>query len=149
VAQTPQVSFGGPYRAADLPGLYGDVHFCWAIDYMEAGQNSDWLLPNRIYESGRFGVVPIALSGVETGRWLAAHGLGVRLGDPGELEAFLDGLTPHAYRTLRAAAEAAPRGAFTATVSDCRQLVEGLKSPYRPVGSRSAGSLAPDAGMAA
>ena len=42
----------------------GDVHFTWAIDFYEAGANSDWLLPNRLYEGGAHGAVPIALAGV-------------------------------------------------------------------------------------
>src|SRR5205085_9534876 len=62
IAGLPNMLFGGAYGPADLPRLYGDVHFSWAVDFMEAGQNSDWLLPNRIYESGRYGAVPIALA---------------------------------------------------------------------------------------
>ena len=81
VAATPGLSFGGPYdRARDLPALYGDVHFAWAIDFFEAGSNSDWLLPNRLYEAGLFGAVPIACRDVATGAWLAERGLGVLLG---------------------------------------------------------------------
>lgn len=135
VARTPGVSFGGAYTAADLPRLYGDVHFSWAIDYMEEGLNSSWLLPNRIYESGRYGAVPIALSGVQTGRWLAERGFGVRLESPAELEEFLERLDEAAYAALRAELEAVPEAAFTADLPSCRSLVEGLKNPGRTVGS--------------
>jgi succinoglycan biosynthesis protein ExoL len=126
VAVAPNVSFGGAYTAADLARLYGDVHFSWAIDYMEEGQNSSWLLPNRIYESGRYGATPIALAGVQTGRYLAEHGFGVRLGDPGELEAFLEALTPDAYAVLRQQLDAVPTSAFVADEGDCARLVEAL-----------------------
>src|SRR5262249_5337404 len=78
IARSPHVHFAGPYHSpADLPAIYGDVHFSWAIDYYEVGQNSTWLLPNRIYEGGLYGTVPIALAGIETGRWLAKRGAGV------------------------------------------------------------------------
>lgn len=126
VAAAPGVEFLGAYAAEDLPRLYGDVHFSWAIDYMEEGLNSAWLLPNRIYESGRHGAVPIALSEVQTGRWLAERGFGVRLSDPAELEGFLERLTPDAYARLCAELDAAPAQAFVADEEDCRRLVDAL-----------------------
>ena len=126
VAAAPGVTFEGAYTAADLPRIYGDVHFSWAIDYMEEGLNSAWLLPNRIYESGRYGATPIALSGVETGRWLAARGFGLRIADPSELEAALERLTPEAYGRLRAQLEAVPVDAFRADAADCRRLVDAI-----------------------
>jgi hypothetical protein len=126
VAAAPNVAFLGPYTAADLPKIYGDVHFSWAFDYMEEGLNSAWLLPNRIYESGRYGATPIALAGVQTGRYLAEHGFGVRLSDPAELEAFLDGLTPAAYGALRAQLDAVPVTAFSADEADCERLVAAI-----------------------
>lgn len=127
VAATPNLRFGGAYTAADLPALYGEAHFAWAIDFMEAGQNSSWLLPNRIYEAGRHGAVPIALQDVQTGRWLEAQDFGVRLADTQDLEAFLEVLTPAAYAALRAQQAAVPLEAFRADESDCRRLVEGLR----------------------
>lgn len=112
VARSPGMRFGGAYdRRHDLPAMYGGVHFCWAIDYFEAGANSDWLLPNRLYEGTLHGAVPIALAAVETGRWLAACQAGIRLGDEPETElrslfANLDGAR---YATLAAAIDAIPR----------------------------------------
>jgi len=135
VAAVPNARFGGAYTAADLPELYGDVHFCWAIDFMEEGLNSSWLLPNRLYESARYGCVPVALEGVQTGRYLADRGFGVRLGRPEDLEGFLEALTPERYAALRADLAAQPVAAFVADESDCRRLVEGLKKPHPVVGS--------------
>ena len=130
-SQTPNLMFGGAYVADDLPRLYGEADFCWAIDYMEEGQNSAWLLPNRVYESSRFGATPIALEGVETGRFLKARGFGVRLEDALDVETFLDRLTPEAYGALRARLEAAPSHDFYADRSDCLALVEILSAPQR------------------
>jgi succinoglycan biosynthesis protein ExoL len=82
VAATPGLSFLGEYdRHTELAALYGDVHFAWAADFYEAGRNSDWLLPNRLYEGTLCGAVPLVLDSVETGRWLAIRQCGVRLED--------------------------------------------------------------------
>ncbi|HVI52539.1 MAG TPA: glycosyl transferase family 1 [Candidatus Sulfotelmatobacter sp.] len=98
----PNLRYHGPYRYPDdLPRIYGGVHFVWAIDFYEAGFNSAWLLPNRLYEGGLHGVVPIALDGTETARWLDDHGVGLKL--PSAIEDHAAGLfssmTPAAYRT--------------------------------------------------
>ena len=47
VAAHPHMTFTAPHRQ-DLPRIYAEAHFVWAIDYFEAGGNSDWLLPNRL-----------------------------------------------------------------------------------------------------
>jgi succinoglycan biosynthesis protein ExoL len=54
VANVP-ASASAALHACGPARLYGDVHFAWAIDWFEAGANSAWLLPNRIYEGGRHG----------------------------------------------------------------------------------------------
>lgn len=128
----PNLRYGGVYTAADLPRLYGDTHFCWAIDFMEEGLNSSWLLPNRVYEASRFGAVPVALADVQTGRFLAQHGIGVRLARPQDLEGFLERLTPRRYQELRGEVEAAPRGSFAADGDDCRRLACELQSQLSP-----------------
>jgi len=132
VVGAPGVSFSGPYTAADLPELYGNVHFVWAIDFMEAGLNSDWLLPNRLYEGPRHGAVPIALSGVETGRHLAQHGFGLPIADLDDLEGVLEAMTPAAYAALRGQVEAQPDRAFAIGRSACRDLVRKLAGGLIP-----------------
>ena len=127
VAATPNVRFGGPYAAEDLPGLYAQAHFAWAIDYMEEGQNSAWLLPNRVYEASRYGAAPIALGGVQTGRFLAELGVGLRLSSPAKLESVLECLTAADYQQLRRGLACAPASAFVAGEADCRALVEAIR----------------------
>lgn len=125
----PGIDYAGPYTAADLPRLYGQCHFAWSIDYFEEGLNSTWLLPNRIYEAAAQGAVPIALDSVETGRWLARHGAGLRiaddLDDPG-LGALLKGIDGRRYAELRGAVAAIPDAALFATGEDCRTLVNRI-----------------------
>src|SRR3546814_1169595 len=56
IAGHPNMIYGGEYRNPDdLPEIYGRVHLTWAFDFLDEGSNSDWLLPNRLYEGGYFG----------------------------------------------------------------------------------------------
>ncbi|MDB5418772.1 MAG: succinoglycan biosynthesis protein [Phenylobacterium sp.] len=126
VAALPNLTFGGGYRPQDLPRLYGEVHFAWAIDFMEEGLNSAWLLPNRLYEASRHGALPIALGGVETGRYLRDLGIGVRLDRAEDLQAALEALTPRAFAALRNDLDAVPLRTFVADAADCRDLVDSL-----------------------
>jgi succinoglycan biosynthesis protein ExoL len=129
VAATPGLSFDGPYnRSHDLPELYTTPHFFWAIDFYEAGGNSDWLLPNRLYEGGLFGAVPLALRRVETGSWLAAHGAGVLLDEELEvsLRQFFAGLDSDGFAAARQAMEMIPVSAFLHDRADCASLATRL-----------------------
>jgi succinoglycan biosynthesis protein ExoL len=138
IAGTPAASFGGAYKPADLGMLYADVHFNWAIDFFEEGTNSRWLLPNRIYEGGAYGAVPIAIEGTETANWMRAHGIGVVLSALEDLEPFLLTLTPQHYAQLRFASNSAPRETFIADDRDCRRLLQTLRRaegrPARAIG---------------
>ena len=82
VAATPGMTFRGRYEPEQLAGIYAASHFAWAIDFYEAGGNSDWLLPNRLYESLAFGAVPIAMAGNETSLWLSGRRVGKVLDAP-------------------------------------------------------------------
>ena len=127
IAQTPSLPFGGAYRPAELGVLYGAVHFNWAIDFFEEGANSCWLLPNRIYEGGAYGAIPIAIEGTETARWLQRHGIGVVLPSLDAFEIFLLQLGPERYAQLKAACAAVPQSAFMADDSDSGRLLEALR----------------------
>jgi hypothetical protein len=138
IAETPGLSFGGTYRASDLGALYGGVHFNWAIDFFEEGANSRWLLPNRIYEGGAYGAVPIAMDGTETTNWIRRHGIGVVLHSLDGFEKFLLQLSPERYAQLKAASSAVPRSAFIADDRDSVRLLEALhRAQTRHVHARS------------
>ena len=67
VHAAPGITYTGPYdRARDLRRLYEEVDFAWAVDYYEAGGNSEWLLPNRLYEGGYFRTAMIASAKSQT-----------------------------------------------------------------------------------
>lgn len=66
----------------DLADVYGAVDLVWGGDFSEAGGNSDWLLPNRLYEAGYFGTPVIAPAGTELARWLTESGAGFVIDKP-------------------------------------------------------------------
>jgi succinoglycan biosynthesis protein ExoL len=105
------------------------VHFAWGIDYFQQGGNSEWLLPNRVYECGRHGGVPIALRSTQTGSWLDNRHLGLVVQDPvQDLERFLRRLDADAYARLEARSRQAPRDWFAASEDDCHDLLHALAS---------------------
>ena len=128
IARCPGMEYAGPYRAQDLPRLYGQVHFAWCIDFFEEGLNSRWLLPNRLYESLAHGVVPIALEAVETGRWLEQARVGLRLNRGEDIVPALRQLTQEDYAALRDAARTIPRERIAFSEADHRQLVRQLET---------------------
>lgn len=131
VDANPHLTFKGPYRnPEDIEMIYGGVHFSWVIDFFEEGQNSKWLLPNRLYEGCRFGAVPIALEGTETGRFLAERGIGIILPEasPEALERALGHIDATHLTILRAAVSALGRKAWACDHHDCKELVARLET---------------------
>ena len=129
IAGAPHIRFEGPYRnPQDLPAIYGEVHFNWAIDYYEDGLNSSWLLPNRIYEGSAYGAVPIALARVETASWLARQGIGVVLDEPLDerLAGFFASLDEGVFSRLAGEVASLPRARLVDERSDCRELVKAI-----------------------
>jgi succinoglycan biosynthesis protein ExoL len=115
VAGRANVRFAGRYRwPEDLSAIYRGVDLVWAGDFHDAGANSKWLLPNRLYEGGYYGAPPFAPADSETGRWIAAQGFCFTLAEPLEesLPAFIEGLTLGALGEARARLLAAPESLF-------------------------------------
>ncbi|WP_287283110.1 glycosyl transferase family 1 [Mesorhizobium sp.] len=145
VESEPWLAFGGPYRnPEDMATIYREVHFSWAIDFFEQGLNSEWLLPNRLYEGCRFGAVPISMGHTETGRFLDQQGIGVLLpqATPEALEAALGELEEHRFGKLRARVLARNPRTWSHDRSDCRALVEKLRGLTAVPGSYAAKALA-------
>jgi succinoglycan biosynthesis protein ExoL len=141
IRDSPGIYYHGAYKSPeDLPKIYGEVHFAWAVDFCQEGANSDWLLPNRLYEGGLHGAVPIALRGVETGRWLERRGVGLLIDASLEESVFelLSTMTPQAYRDAAAQLRALDRGAFQWTDAECSDLVRQLAAAGRSAAPASA-----------
>lgn len=129
VEAAPHLEFQGAYEADDLPALYGSVDFAWAIDFFEAGLNSQWLLPNRLYEGCAHGAVPIAVEGTETARALRERGIGIVLRD-GTHQALMDSfgsLTRADHAHLSDRLRGIDRSAWVAGRNECENLVERLQ----------------------
>jgi succinoglycan biosynthesis protein ExoL len=132
IRDVPGIKFLGPYRnPQDLQAIYRNVHFNWAIDMFEEGLNSSWLLPNRVYEGGLYGAVPMTLASPETGRFLKQLGVGVMLDHPlgSSLTSFFATLTADKYRDLENAVFSLPRANWVCNRSECKELINWLASP--------------------
>lgn len=123
------VTYHGRYRSPeDLSRIYSDLHVVWAGDFMEAGFNSSWLLPNRLYEGGYFGVPSIAPSGTQTAEWIEARGAGFTVGE--DLARNLPELVrtllaqPDDIRTRRERLLALPHDTFVARRGELAGLIE-------------------------
>jgi succinoglycan biosynthesis protein ExoL len=104
----------GPYRSPeDLEQLYRSVHLTWCIDLSDS-KNGAWLVPNRLYEGGLFGIPAIAASETETGRIVKEEKLGVCLDAPisNTLVDFIKNLTDISYDVLVSRVENVPVSRF-------------------------------------
>lgn len=129
VADEPFMQFHGAYaNPEDLQKIYDEVHFSWAIDFYEAGQNSNWLLPNRLYEGCRYGSVPIAMQGTETSLFLQERGIGFSLGEPTveALATLFDAMDTDRYERACENITAQERATWVFDQNDCRTLMERL-----------------------
>lgn len=124
----PNFQYLGPYQSPrDLPDIYGQIHFSWAIDFLDANSNSDWLLPNRVYEGGLFDAISIAREGTATGDMVVREGLGVTLREPIDesLSDWLQAMNPTRFAGLLESAHRAPRTLFI-DESDTAALLEAV-----------------------
>lgn len=129
VEANPWMEFPGPYRyPQDLPQIYGEVDVAWLIDRFDAGANSDWLLPNRLYESCAHGAIPLALQGTETGNQLTRRALGLVVPDlrPDAVALVLASLDDAALGALRAGVAATDPADWRTTRQECARLVDQL-----------------------
>jgi succinoglycan biosynthesis protein ExoL len=132
IAGRDNVTYHGPYAYPNgLAEAYRGCDLVWAQDLWQPGGNSDWLLPNRIYEASWFGCPSIAVSGSETGRRIAADGLGFVIAEPTPeaLVALLRGLDPRAIRARAATLLARDDRDFCLTTAE----VAAALAPALPV----------------
>ena len=129
MSAAPHLSYGGPFRYPDdLAPLYSGVHFTWAIDFFEEGLNSNWLLPNRLYEGCLNGAIPIALAGTETAAFIERLGIGIVVPDISQptLVALFEGMSAGRLRDLATAVAAQAPATFRCDRQDCVDLVGRL-----------------------
>ncbi|MDO5528821.1 MAG: glycosyltransferase [Paracoccus sp. (in: a-proteobacteria)] len=126
IAAHPFAEWAGPYSyPSGLPAAYAPCDLVWAQDMWQAGANSEWLLPNRIYEASWCGCPQIALGRTETGRRIAQDGLGWVLDapTPGALETLLRGLSRSQIAARADALLARPAADFVQSPDDLRVML--------------------------
>ena len=128
IAPFDNISFHGRYRAPDdLETIYSGIDAVWAGDWYEAGANSLWLLPNRIYEGGYFATPALAPAGTETGAWIERMEAGFTLDEPvdqslvGKIGDLLDNRA--ALRAVQERLIAQERSVFVETPETVQALV--------------------------
>lgn len=142
IAGLENIRFHGRYRAPeDLAGIYTGLDLVWAGDFMEAGYNSLWLLPNRLYEGGYYAVPAIAPAGTQTAQWINCHDAGFTLAEdlrstlPDFLQTLVsnrDMLTAKRLRLLDLPESAfvAPRGELASLILEALSS-NGARPPVR------------------
>lgn len=131
VARRVNVSYEGPYSyPSELSTIYGACDLVWAQDLWQRGTNSDWLLPNRIYEASWCGCPSIAVSDTETGRRIEADGLGYTITSPDAsvLAELLQSLSQEEISAKSAAVLALPDSRFLQSPDEIPKMIETLRS---------------------
>lgn len=132
VAACPNITVHGPYTYPDdLPALYSRFDVVWSQDLWQRGENSDWLLPNRIYEASWAGCPSIAVTGTETGRRVVEDGLGWAIGtaDAAALQTLLESLSPSEITARGQALLDRPATDFIQSPDDLSTALDPLLSP--------------------
>ena len=151
IKDIPNVEFHGRYKAPeDLSRIYGELDVVWAGDFMEAGYNSVWLLPNRLYEGGYYAVPAIAPEGTQTAKWINQRGAGFTIAEdlactlPGLVRSLMNDRGAIAVKRshlldLPESTFVAPRGELAALISDTlRNNEPSAPLQKNPVSTRDA-----------
>ncbi|WP_405402121.1 glycosyl transferase [Paracoccus sp. Ld10] len=129
VDANPDLSFMGAYDwPDDLPDIYAQLDVAWLIDRYQAGQNSDWLLPNRLYEGCLNGAVPVVLDGTEVAHRVQAWGCGVTVAAPdaASVTAALSSIDPAGLAARRTTVANLPRAVLEMGEAECHDLTAAI-----------------------
>jgi len=125
------VDFGGEYRTPDdLEEIYGPAHFNWCADYFDPEGNSPLLLPNRVYQGGALGVVPLTIEGQESANYVGEHKLGHVLPEASAdaLVEFLEAANWDEYLKARQRNYDARDTLFLEDANDLKKLLEAIEA---------------------
>ncbi len=125
------VEFGGEYRTPDhIEEIYGPAHFNWCVDYFDPNGNSPLLLPNRIYQGGALGVVPLTIKGQESANYVRDHNLGHVLPEASAdaVVEFLENANWEDYLSARERNYAAREHLFLEDATDLHKLLDAIEA---------------------
>ncbi|MBW4329898.1 hypothetical protein KY084_03290 [Stakelama sp. CBK3Z-3] len=93
----PNIAYTGEYWfPTGLYDVYRTIDLNWDFDLSKHGASGGWLLPNRLYEGGYFGVPHLAETGSETGDYVERLGIGWTVpADASAIIRFLGGVRDH------------------------------------------------------
>lgn len=126
------LTFLGEYQYPDdLNELYNSVNFTWGIDFFEEDGNSEWLLPNRIYEGGAFNTIPLYISSTEIAKKLESLDVGVGFNRHhvlSEMNMFFKQLDRAEYSKIKTLSDNIPAAIWMSDKSQCVKLVSMLEN---------------------
>ena len=132
IAACENILFAGPYDwPQGLADAYRGIDLVWAQELSRKGRNSDWLIPNRVYEASYFGVPSLSVGDTETSRIVRERGIGYVLPDdsPVALIEFLENLKLSELDELKRKLLAMPATDFVAGPADTAALLEAIEMP--------------------
>ncbi len=127
----PNMVYDGEFSSPrDLGEIYGAVDMAWGFDFSSAGANSAWLLPNRLYDSGYYGVPLLVASGTQTARKVGELDMGWTFDEPVAegLERFLREVTPEEIALKKGHVASLPRDLFCEE-DDTGQMLRAVLGP--------------------
>jgi succinoglycan biosynthesis protein ExoL len=135
IAPFPNIVYFGQYRYPEgLADAYSGVHFVWAQELSWSGHNSDWLIPNRVYEGSYFGALSLAVEGSETAQLVAERKLGYVLPDsrPETLIQFIRDVSYSDVASKRRALLTRSPSEFVAGIDEIDELLDTVVSAAHP-----------------
>ncbi|MEO1573817.1 MAG: glycosyl transferase, partial [Pseudomonadota bacterium] len=131
IAAHANIEFTGRYDwPVGLGEVYRAVDIVWAQELAWRGGNSDWLIPNRIYEASYFGVPSLAVRGTQTAQTIDERALGYVLTDAGvdTAAAFFETLSQETLASDRARLLERPDADFVLGDDDTTALLAAVRA---------------------
>lgn len=129
IGRFDNIEFSGPYDwPHGLADVYHDIDLVWAQELSWRGGNSDWLIPNRVYEASYFGVPSVAVAGTQTGAIVQERALGYTLdaGDVAHAVEFFESLDRDELMAHAGDLQARPAADFVLLPGDTQSLVDAM-----------------------
>ncbi len=129
IAELPNIQFDGPYEwPQGLAKAYAGIDIVWSQELAWSGGNSDWLIPNRVYEASYFGVPSLSVGPTQTSKIIRERGLGYVLPEPTDaaLLKFVEQLDRTELATVRTDLLARPASQFVLQADDTAALLDAI-----------------------
>ena len=134
IAGISNIEFSGVYEyPTGLSEVYEGASACWSQELGMLNGNSNWLIPNRVYEASMFSVPSIAVRGTETARFVEERDLGIVLKDyrVETLVEFIETHNSESLSSLRAELFKRPRSDFVESYEDGQRLLYECQTASR------------------